>query len=107
MNKNFKFIVFMVGKYTAEGVKKGSVKYITYHYSRIPELFLEENILVDVALISVSPPDDNGNCSFGVSSDFTKAMAQSAKTVIADYAIVLSTQPSTGLRNIRESARLL
>lgn len=84
MGQNFRFNVFMVDKFTVEGVKKGFVRYIPCRYSGIPELFLEGDIRLDVALISVSPPDSNGNCSFGVSSDFTKAMAKSAKTVIAE-----------------------
>jgi len=36
-----------------------------------------------VALVCVSPPDDYGNCSLGVSVDITKSAVESAKLVIA------------------------
>lgn len=82
--ERFRFIVFMVDRFTVKGVKTGYTQYIPVRYSGIPQLFLQRHIPLDVALISVSPPDAKGNCSFGVSSDFTKAMANSAKTVIAE-----------------------
>ena len=84
MWEHFKLNVFMVDKFTVNGVKKGYTRYIPCRYSRIPELFLKEHIQLDAALISVSPPNSKGDCSFGVSSDFTQAMAKSAKTVIAE-----------------------
>ncbi|NQU02714.1 MAG: 4-hydroxybutyrate CoA-transferase [Syntrophaceae bacterium] len=84
MGEHFKFNVFMVDKFTVKGVKKGYTRYIPCRYSGIPDLFLKGHICLDAALISVSPPNAKGDCSFGVSSDFTKAMANSAKTVIAE-----------------------
>jgi 4-hydroxybutyrate CoA-transferase len=38
---------------------------------------------VDVALIMVSPPDEDGNFSLGVSVDYTMAAVKTAKLVIA------------------------
>lgn len=84
LKEKFKLNVFMVDRYTVEGIKKGFTEYIPCRYSRIPELFQKRYIQIDVALISVSPPDAKGNCTFGVSSDFTKAMAENAKIVVAE-----------------------
>lgn len=84
MGEKFKLNVFMVDRVTAKGVEEGYIQYIPCRYSKIPELFAGGLIRLDAALISVSPPNSRGNCSFGVSSDFTKAMAKSAKTVIAE-----------------------
>jgi 4-hydroxybutyrate CoA-transferase len=39
---------------------------------------------VDVAFISVSPPDKHGFCSYGVSVDVIKAAAESARVVVAE-----------------------
>jgi 4-hydroxybutyrate CoA-transferase len=39
---------------------------------------------VDVALVQLSPPDDEGFMSYGVSVDYTSAAAESARTVIAE-----------------------
>jgi 4-hydroxybutyrate CoA-transferase len=80
----FTLKVFMVDRFTVEGIKNGSTEYIACRYSDIPELFTKGHIHLNVALISVTPPNSKGNCSFGVSSDFTTAMARCAKTIIAE-----------------------
>ena len=48
----------------------------------LPKLF-KTTMPVDVALIQVTPPDEHGYCSLGVSVDYTKPAAEAAKTVIA------------------------
>jgi len=82
--KRFKLKVFMVDRFTAEGIKNGSTEYIPCRYSGIPELFTKGHIRLDAAFISLSPPNSKGNCSFGVSSDFTTAMARCAKKLLAE-----------------------
>lgn len=82
--ETFKLKVFMVDRFTVEGIKNGSTEYIPCRYSGIPELFTNGHIHLDVALISLSSPNSKGNCSFGVSSDFTTAMARCARTIIAE-----------------------
>lgn len=47
-------------------------------------MFKEGRLPVDVALIQVSHPDEDGNCSFGLSSDYTKPAAECASLVIAE-----------------------
>lgn len=51
--------------------------------SQAPAMLREKRLPVDVALISVSEPDEHGYCSLGPSVDITKAAAESARTVIA------------------------
>lgn len=51
--------------------------------SEIPSLFKSRKLPIDVALIQVSPPDDFGWMSLGVSVDVTQAAAYSAGKVIA------------------------
>ena len=51
--------------------------------SAIPRLFKSRLLPIHVALIQVSPPDDFGWMSLGVSVDITLAAAQSADMVIA------------------------
>lgn len=82
--ETFKLKVFMVDRHTVEGITNGSTEYIPCRYSGIPELFINGHIRLDFSLISVTPPNSKGNCSFGVSSDFTTAMARCAKKVIAE-----------------------
>lgn len=45
--------------------------------------FYEKYLPVDVAMITVSPPDKHGYCTFGVAVDYSKPAAESAKIVIA------------------------
>ena len=51
--------------------------------SAVPGLFRKGLLPLHFALIQVSPPDDNGWMSLGISVDVTRAAAQSAATVIA------------------------
>jgi len=51
--------------------------------SAVPELFKKGLLPLHFALIQVSPPDDNGWMSLGISVDVTLSAAQSAATVIA------------------------
>jgi len=51
--------------------------------SAVPRLFKQRHLPIHVALIQVSPPDDFGWMSLGVSVDISLAAAQSADLVIA------------------------
>ena len=84
LDKKFKLNLFMMDRYTVEGFKKGFADYIPCRYSKIPELFHNGHVRLDAALVSVSPPDTEGNCTYGVSSDYAKAMVENAEIVIAE-----------------------
>lgn len=51
--------------------------------SAVPDLFKKKWLPLNFALVQVSPPDQNGWMSLGISVDVTLAAAQSANTVIA------------------------
>ncbi len=72
------------GATSREAIKEGRAFFTAVHNSDLPRLFLENILPVDVALCMVSSPDEHGYCSFGVSIDYTKAAAESAKLVIAE-----------------------
>ena len=60
------------------------MRFITpMNMSEVPGLFLSRKLPIHVALIQVSPPDDFGWMSLGVSVDITMAAAKSADLVIA------------------------
>ena len=54
------------------------------HMSDLPRLFVSGPLQADVALVLVSPPDDEGNCSLGPSSDYIWPVSNSARTVLAE-----------------------
>lgn len=61
-----------------------NIRHITpINLSAVPRLFKSRKLPIDVALIQVSPPDDFGWMSLGISLDITMAAAQTAQLVIA------------------------
>lgn len=79
----FRFNAFFIGDNVRSQVEKGIGDYTPIFLSEIPQLFDSGRIPLDVALISVSPPDRNGLCSLGVSVDVCRAAIRNAVTIIA------------------------
>jgi acyl-CoA hydrolase len=66
-----------------EAVNAGRADYTPIFLSEIPLLFRRKHVQLDMALISVSPPDRHGFCSLGPSVDCTRAAIQNAKVIVA------------------------
>jgi acyl-CoA hydrolase/GNAT superfamily N-acetyltransferase len=74
---------FYLGSAKSRGLAR-NIRFITpINLSAIPRLFKSRLLPIHVALIQVSPPDDFGWMSLGVSVDITQAAASSADLVIA------------------------
>jgi acyl-CoA hydrolase/GNAT superfamily N-acetyltransferase len=84
VSNNFRCNSFFIGKNTRTAIAEGRGDYTPVFLSDLPQLFRNERIPIDVALIQITPPDERGFCSFGVSVDVVKSAAESAKTVIAE-----------------------
>lgn len=84
MEKHFRHNSLFSGAGTREAIREGRAEYTPIFFSEIPRLFRENILPVDVALIQLSPPDEKGYMSFGVSVDYTMQAAESAKIVIAE-----------------------
>lgn len=74
---------FFVGAATRSAVKQGLADYVPMFLSEIPKLFRSKEQHLDAVLIQVSPPDDHGYCSLGISVEATRAALQMASKVIA------------------------
>jgi 4-hydroxybutyrate CoA-transferase len=83
MEKSFRFNGFFLGAPTRKAVEEDRGDYTPCFFSEVPRLFKHSILPVDVALIQVTPPDDDGYCSYGVSADYTQAAAECARIVIA------------------------
>lgn len=81
---NFRHNALFIGPNVREAVQQGRADYTPVFLSEVPHLFETGRIPIDVALIEVSPPDQHGYCSFGVSVDVVKPAAESAKVVLAE-----------------------
>ena len=75
---------FFVGSDMLTAVAKGLAEYIPVSLSQVPRLVENGRIPIDVAFVQVSPPDEFGYSSLGVSVDVTASMVQNARRVIAE-----------------------
>lgn len=71
------------GGSTRNAINEGTADFTPVFFHEVPKLFREKLIDVDVALVMVTPPDEHGYCSFGISVDYTRPAADEAKLVIA------------------------
>ena len=81
--RHFRVNSFFVSDNVREIIQEGLGDYTPINLSDIPRLFSSGQLPLDVALIHVSPPDEDGKCSFGVSVDIVKSAAANANLVIA------------------------
>ncbi|MHB8076922.1 acetyl-CoA hydrolase/transferase family protein [Desulfosporosinus fructosivorans] len=93
MEKSFRHNAFFVGASTRKAFEEMRADFTPCFFSEIPRLFKNKILPVDVVLIQLTQPDEQGYCSFGISVDYTQAATESAKLVIAQ---VNSYMPRTG-----------
>jgi 4-hydroxybutyrate CoA-transferase len=74
---------FFIGANVRKATIEGRADYIPVFLSEIPILIRKKIVPINVALISVSPPDKNGYVSLGTSVDTTLAAIEVADLVIA------------------------
>ena len=79
---NFRHNAIFVGGSSREAVADGRADFTPSFFFEVPRLF-RTTMPVDVAMVMVTPPDENGMCSLGVSVDYTQEAVKQAGTVIA------------------------
>lgn len=82
--KSFRHNALFVGGTSRKAIKESRGDYTPCFFHEIPLLFRDGILPVDVALITVSRPDKLGFVCLGISVDYTRQAALSAKTVIAE-----------------------
>ena len=92
MEKHFRHNALFLGGSTRQAIADGRGDFTPCFFSEVPSFF-ESTLPVDVALITVTPPNEQGKCSLGISVDYTMAAVRHAKTVIAQ---VNPQMPFTG-----------
>ncbi len=80
----FRHDALFIGPEVRDAVCQGRADYTPVFLSEVPKLFSSQSMHLDVALIQVTPPDQKGLCSYGVSVDVVKAAAENARHVIAE-----------------------
>lgn len=81
---NFKFNGWFCSPSTRDSISEGHGDFTPVFFHEVPSFIRKGLFPVDVCLVMVSPPDDHGFCSVGVSSDYTMQAVKSAKTVLAE-----------------------
>jgi len=84
LKDGFRHNALFIGPNVRDAVAEGRADFTPIFLSEVPRLFRRGKLPIDVALIQVSPPDEHGYCSFGVSVDVTKAGAESARYLVAE-----------------------
>ena len=76
---NVRHRALFVDASTRDAVAIGAATYVPAFLSDVPRLFSSRRLPLDVALLHVSPPDEHGFCSLGVSVDCALAAARAAR----------------------------
>lgn len=101
--KSFRLNSLFVGPNVRKQTQEqGNTSYIPIFLSEVPLLFRRKFMKLDVALITVSPPDKHGFCSLGVSVEATRAAIDSAEHVIAQINRNMPRSMGDGLIHISE-----
>jgi acyl-CoA hydrolase/GNAT superfamily N-acetyltransferase len=74
---------FFVAENVRGLIQEGLGKYTPIFLSDIPRLFSSGQLPLDAALIQVTPPDERGRVSLGISVDIVRSAAENASLVIA------------------------
>ena len=82
-DRHFRHNSLFVGPSVRTAVAEGLADYTPIFLSEIPGLFKSGRMPLDAALIQITPPDQFGFCSLGVSVEAVKAAVQAADLVIA------------------------
>ena len=78
----FNTYTFLAGPQLKSSFKSGSSFYISTNISQIPR-WLSENPM-DIVFVQITPPNEEGYCSLGISVDYMKSAIQTGKIIIAE-----------------------
>jgi acyl-CoA hydrolase/GNAT superfamily N-acetyltransferase len=80
----FRHTAFFIGANTRAAVQEGRADFMPVFLYDIPRLIRSRRVRIDVALVSISPPDEHGYASLGVSVDIVRAAVDTAEIVLAE-----------------------
>lgn len=83
MGDHIRYQTMFVSGGSRKAVEEDRADFIPCYYSQVPNL-IRNHIKPDVAVLSLSRPDEHGWCSFGTTCDFQRASLDTATLVIAE-----------------------
>lgn len=84
MQSHLKPYLNFLDKHSRTAYAEHRAEFIPCHFHEVPEMLRSGLYPVDVALVQLSAPNEEGYCSFGISNDYTKTAAEVAPIVIAE-----------------------
>ena len=84
LEERFRHMAFFIGSNVRPAVQEGRADFLPVFLSEIPQLITSGRIGVHAALIQVSPPDQHGFVSLGVSVDIVRGAVDTADIILAE-----------------------
>jgi len=82
--EHFRLTTFMASRSVREAFLAGDADHVPATVYQTDRLLAQGRLRIDVALVQVSPPDERGNCSLGVSVAYNRAAVSAARFVVAE-----------------------
>lgn len=99
---SFRVNSFFISDNIRSVVQQGLGDYTPVFLSDIPRLFTAGELPLDAAFIQVTPPNERGLCSFGVSVDIVKSAAENASLVVAEVNSQMPWTAGSGMIDIND-----
>lgn len=80
---HFKVVSFFLGANNRKSIQNGIGEFVPIHFYAQPRAIREGRIRCDVAMVSCTPPDENGYVNMGLSCDQTRAAIDKSRVSIA------------------------
>lgn len=84
MEDHFRLRTSFIDGSSRDAINGGRADFYPCYFHQLPAMFDIKSFPVDVAVIHITPPNEYGYCSFGVSIDYIKAACRNAKIIIAE-----------------------
>ncbi len=82
--QKFRLKTFFSGWVASDAITQGYVDLIPSRFSRVPALIESRMLPIDAAFIQVTPPNESGYCSLGMSVDVARHAMEQASIVIGE-----------------------
>jgi acyl-CoA hydrolase len=96
---------FMPGTLLSADKRDVTAEYLPFDWTQTARFL--SSAPIDIALIQVSEPDEEGNCSFGISTGQHMPMTQNAKLIIAEVNPAMPRTRGRGLINLSRIGMLV
>ncbi|RJR48380.1 MAG: GNAT family N-acetyltransferase [Desulfobacteraceae bacterium] len=80
----YRLKTFYAGWIAGEAITSGMVDLIPSRFSNIPALIQTGRVAIDAAMIQITPPDEEGYCTLGISVDVARKAMKQAPLVVGE-----------------------